>query len=90
MKKFPKVLKDTKIIFTTDIIPADPQIVRKNLEKYKVVALQRALVKMSNDIEGKKWLHDLFGIDRLEITDETEYFLLKEIVMKLKPELLER
>lgn len=90
MKKFPKVLNDTKIIFTTDIIPADPQIVRKNLEKYKVVALQRALVKMSNDIEGKKWLHDLFGIDRLEIADETEYFALKEIVMKLKPELLER
>ncbi len=86
--RFPKIMDETRVILMTETIPADPQIVRKDLNPGQVQALKTALLELSSDDEGKKWLQELFGIDSLAPADDADYDGLRRVVRKVNPMLL--
>ncbi|MBN7770127.1 phosphate/phosphite/phosphonate ABC transporter substrate-binding protein [Marinobacter daepoensis] len=86
----PDVLERTRVIYTTDLIPADPQIVRKDLPKDIVNSLREALIKMSADPEAQKWLKDLYGIDSIAIASDEDYNKLREVIIQADPDFLKR
>jgi len=86
--KYPDILDKTKIIYTSDLIPCDPQIVRKDLTKSLVDQMQASLLKLSNDAEGKTWLKSLFTIDALSPATDADYDGLRQTVKTVAPDLL--
>lgn len=84
----PDIKDKTKIIFTSDLIPCDPQIVRKDLTKALAGQIRDSLLKYSNDPEGKTVLHDLFTIDALGAISDTDYDGLRQTVKTVAPDLL--
>lgn len=84
LKRFPDAIKNTRVIHTTEIIPADPQIVRKDLDPALVQKLKDGLLALSDDAEGKVWLKELFGIDALEPATDADYDGLRQ-VLKASP-----
>ena len=86
--KYPNVLKDTQIIYTTELIPADPQIVRKDLNADQVKKIYAAMLKLSADPNGQKYLNDLFTIQGLAPVTTANYDSLLKIVQTVKPDLL--
>ena len=88
LDKFPDIMTKTKVIWTSPLIPADPQFVRKDLNKTNVDKLQAAMIKLSSDPQGKVWLKDLFSIDSLVKADDSEYNELREIIKTVNPALL--
>jgi len=87
--KYPNVQKDTKIIYTSPLIPADPQIVRKDLNAGQVKKIYAAMLKLSADTNGKQYIKDLFTIDALAPVKDTDYDGLRAVVKSVKPELLQ-
>jgi ABC-type phosphate/phosphonate transport system substrate-binding protein len=81
-------LKDTQIIYTTELIPADPQIVRKDLNAAQVKKIYDAMIKLSNDPNGKQYLKDLFTIDGLASVNDASYEGLRKVIQTVKPDLL--
>lgn len=86
--KYPDILEKTKVIHKTELIPCDPQIVRKDLDEALVAKIQTALLKLSEDTEGKTWLKDLFTIDALSKATDKDYDPLRQIVKQVQPDLL--
>ncbi len=86
--KYPNVQKDTQIIYTTELIPADPQIVRKDLNAEQVKKIYAAMIKLSGDTNGKKYLSDLFTIDGLAPVTDASYDGLRKVIQTVKPDLL--
>ncbi len=86
--KYPDILDKTKVIFTSELIPCDPQIVRKGLDEGLVTRIQNSLLKLSDDPEGKVWLKDLFSIDSLSKATDADYDGLRRIVQLVQPDLL--
>ncbi|MGN6699071.1 MAG: phosphate/phosphite/phosphonate ABC transporter substrate-binding protein [Thermomicrobiales bacterium] len=88
ISKFPDIMDKTRIIFTSDLIPADPQIVRKDLNKNQVAKLKAAMLKLNDDPDGKKFIQDLFTIDSLADASDSDYDVLREVVKTVDPSLL--
>ncbi|GAC1458104.1 MAG: phosphate/phosphite/phosphonate ABC transporter substrate-binding protein [Candidatus Limnocylindrales bacterium] len=88
LDKYPDIMTKTKVVWTSPLIPADPQFVRKDLNKTNVDKLQAAMIKLSSDPQGKVWLKDLFSIDSLVKADDSEYNELREIIKTVNPALL--
>lgn len=86
----PDVLTRTRVIYTTDLIPADPQIVRKDLHQGTVAALREALIKMSEDPEARQWLQELYGIDAIAGASAEDYNELREVITQSDPDFLKR
>lgn len=86
--RFPKIMDETRVIHLTETIPADPQIVRKDLNLDQVQTLKKAFLALSSDSDGKKWLKELFGIDQLAVADDAEYDGLRRVVREVNPMLL--
>lgn len=86
--KYPDILEKTKVVFTSEQIPCDPQIVRKGLDEGLVTRIQNSLLKLSEDAEGKVWLKDLFTIDALSKATDGDYDGLRRIVQLVQPDLL--
>jgi len=59
----PDVIDKVKIIAETDTIPNDTVSVRKGLEKPVFDKLRTALMQTVQDVNGKKYLTDLYDID---------------------------
>ena len=85
---FPDVLTATRIIWTSPLIPADPQFVRKDLNKTTVDKLRAAMLKLSGDSQGKVWLKDLFTIDALVEASDADYDGLRDVIKSVNPGLL--
>jgi phosphonate transport system substrate-binding protein len=83
--KFPDVLTATRIIWTSPTIPADPQFVRKDLNKTNVDKLKAAMLKLGTDAQGKVWLKDLFTIDSLAEASDKDYDELREVIKTVNP-----
>ncbi len=83
--KFPDVLTATRIIWTSPLIPADPQFVRKDLNKTTVDKLKAAMLKLSADTQGKVWLKDLFTIDSLVEATDADYNELRDVIKSVNP-----
>ncbi|MFN8537606.1 MAG: PhnD/SsuA/transferrin family substrate-binding protein [Thermomicrobiales bacterium] len=86
--KFPDILDKTRIIWTSELIPADPQVVRADLNKGQVAKLKAALLKLSSDPEGKQFIKDLFTIDSLQEAVDGDYDVLRDVVKAVDPSLL--
>ena len=82
---FPDVLTATRIIWTSPLIPADPQFVRKDLNKTTVDKLRAAMLKLSADTQGKVWLKDLFSIDSLVEATDADYDGLRDVIKSVNP-----
>ena len=82
---FPDVLTATRIIWTSPLIPADPQFVRKDLNKTTVDKLKAAMLKLSTDAQGKVWLKDLFTIDALVEASDADYDGLRDVIKSVNP-----
>jgi phosphonate transport system substrate-binding protein len=87
-ERFPKIMDETRVIHSTDMIPADPQIVRKDLNREQVQALKQALLSLSSDSSGKVWLKELFGIDQLVPAVDGDYDGLRRVISEINPMLL--
>lgn len=87
--KYPNIQKDTKIIYQSPLIPADPQIVRKDLNAGQVKKIYAAMLKLSADTNGKQYIKDLFTIDALAPVKDSDYDGLRAVVKSVKPELLQ-
>lgn len=88
LKRFPQALSGTRILAETQMIPADPQIVRVDLNRAQVQKLQKALLAISDDAEGRDWLKSLFNIDALSPANDAEYDSLRIIVQASGSDLL--
>lgn len=88
LKRFPNVLGKTKIIYRTEWIPSDPQVVRKGLAPEKVEHIRNALLQMSQDLEAKRWLKEIYNIDALVAANDADYQSLRQVVQRVKPQLL--
>src|SRR5690606_34205549 len=86
--RFPSIMDETRVILMTDLIPADPQIVRKDLNPSQVQVLKRALLELSSDTNGKQWLKEMFGIDSLVSADDSDYDELRSVIREVNPVLL--
>ena len=86
--KYPDIQTTTKVIYKSPLIPADPQIVRKDLNAGQVQKIYTAMIKLSNDTDGKKYLKDLFTIDGLGSVKDSDYDGLRDVIKAVKPELL--
>ena len=73
LKKYPNPDEVTDLLFKSELIPADPQIVRSDLPPSVKKRIQYALIKLSTNKESKRVLKSLYGIDRLEAADSSEY-----------------
>jgi phosphonate transport system substrate-binding protein len=90
IKKYGRnILEDTKVIYRSKLIPADPQIVRSALHPQQKKKLKQALLAMSNDPQAQVWLKELYGIDALVTASKDEYQSLVTIANITQPELLE-
>ena len=86
--KFPDILTKTRIVWTSPLIPADPQFVRKDLNKTNVDKLKAAMLKLSSDPQGKVWLKDLFTIDALVEASDADYNELRDVIKTVNPAFL--
>lgn len=90
VSRFPKIIDETRVIHSTETIPADPQIVRKDLNPEQVQKLKKALLALSSESDGKKWLKELFGIDQLVEAHDADYDELRRVIRAVNPKLLDR
>jgi phosphonate transport system substrate-binding protein len=88
ISQYPDILTKTKIIYTSDLIPCDPQIVRKDLSPTLVGQIRDALLAYAKDPEGKAVLKDLFTIDDLSPASDADYNGLRTLVQQVQPSLL--
>ena len=86
--QYPDIMDKTKIIYTSELIPCDPQVVRKGLDDALVAKIQATMLKMSADPEAKVWLKDLFTIDELSKATDADYDGLRRTVQSIQPDLL--
>lgn len=89
VKQFPDILQKTRILWTSPLIPADPQFVRKDLNKTNVQKLKAAMLKLASDTQGQAWLKDLFTIDSLTEAADSDYDELRDVIKKVNPSILE-
>lgn len=88
LDKFPDIMEKTRIIWTSDLIPADPQVVRKDLNKAQVAKLKAAMLKMNDDPQAKQFIKDLFTIDALAEATDADYDVLRDVVKTVDPSIL--
>jgi phosphonate transport system substrate-binding protein len=88
LSKFPDILDKTIILEKSELIPADPQVVSKELDLAMVKKIQVALIALSDDTEGKKWLKEIYGIDSLVAIKDSDYDGLRKVVKEINPDLL--
>jgi phosphonate transport system substrate-binding protein len=86
--QYPDILQKTKVIYTSDLIPCDPQIVRKDLTQALASQIRAALLKYSADPEGKQVLNDLFSISALGAISDSDYDNFRNTVKTVAPDLL--
>jgi phosphonate transport system substrate-binding protein len=84
----PGVMTKTSILATSDPIPGDPQMIRKNLNSGQKKKLKDALIALGTDSSMQKVLKDLYTIDSLAPAQDSDYDVVRAIVREAAPELL--
>ncbi len=83
------IMDKTQVIFTTpQLIPGDPQIVRKGLNSAQKKKLVAAMLKLGTDPSMQKNLMDLFTIEKLVPAVDSDYQQIRDVVRQVKPDLL--
>lgn len=81
-KQYPDVFDKIKIVALTDEIPNDPVVFRKNMSDEMVDKIKKALLKFVNTEEGKKVLPDIYSIDGLIETTDSDYDGFRKMVQE--------
>jgi phosphonate transport system substrate-binding protein len=84
----PGVMDKTQIIYTSDLIPGDPQMLRHNLNSEQKKKLRDAMVALGSDPSMKDPLKSLYTIDALVPASDGDYKFVRDLVQNVKPELL--
>lgn len=79
-KQYPDVFDKIKIVALTDEIPNDPVVFRKNMPDEMVEKIKKALLKFVNTEEGKKVLPDIYSMEGLIETTDSDYDGLRKMV----------
>lgn len=79
-KQYPDVLEKIKILTLTDSLPNDPVVFRKGLSKVMVEKIKNALLKFANSEEGKKILPEIYSMEGLIPTIDSDYDILRKLV----------
>jgi phosphonate transport system substrate-binding protein len=84
----PGIMDRTQVVFTTPLIPGDPQEVRKNLNSGQKKKVRDAFAKLGNDPEMQKILLSLYTIEKLVPAGDSDYTEIRNIVREVNPGLL--
>jgi len=79
-KQYPDVLEKIKILALTDTLPNDPVVFRKGLPKIMIERIKNALLKFVNSEEGKKVLPEIYSMEGLIPTKDSDYDLMRKMV----------
>lgn len=79
-KQYPDVFENVKILALTDSLPNDPVVFRKGLPDLMVRKISRALLKFANSEEGKKVLPDIYSMEGLITTKDSDYDYMRKLV----------
>jgi len=79
-KQYPDVFEKIKILALTDSLPNDPVVFRKGMPRVMVEKIKNALLKFANSEEGKKVMPDIYSMEGLIETKDSDYDLLRRLV----------
>ncbi len=83
------VMTVTKKLFTApELIPGDPQMIRKGLNSGQKDKIRKAFVKMGQDASMKDTLGKLFQIESLVPAQDSDYGKVREYIKQVVPNLL--
>jgi phosphonate transport system substrate-binding protein len=84
----PGIMDKTQIIFTTPLIPGDPQIVRHAMNSAQKKKVRDAMIKLGTDPTMALYLKTLFSIDSTVPAADSDYNEIRNIVKAVNPSLL--
>ena len=70
---YPKIYKDTKVIYRTDKIPNDTISVRGDMSKQWKTKISNAFLDISKSEKGKKILTDIYGHQGYEKAKDSDF-----------------
>ncbi len=82
IKQFPDVEQKVKILQLTQNIPNDPIVFKKDFPKEMIEIIVDALILFTESDEGKKVLHDMYSIDGIVVTTDSEFDSLRSAIQK--------
>jgi len=84
----PGIMDKTQIIFTTPLIPGDPQIVRHQMNAAQKKKVYAAMIKLGTDPAMASYLNALFTIEKTVPAADADYNEIRAIVKAVNPSLL--
>jgi phosphonate transport system substrate-binding protein len=84
----PGIMDKTQVIFTTPLIPGDPQIVRHQMNAAQKKKVSDAMVKLGTDPTMSQYLKTLFSIEKTVPAADADYTEIRTIVKAVNPSLL--
>lgn len=79
-KQYPDVFEKIKILALTDSLPNDPVVFRKGMSPFMIERIKNALLKFANSEEGKRIMPEIYSMEGLIETNDTDYNLLRKLV----------
>lgn len=79
-KQYPDVFEKIKILALTDSLPNDPVVFRKGMSSVMVERIKNALLKFANSEEGKKIMPEIYSMEGLIETSDSDYDLLRKLI----------
>ncbi|MFN4111116.1 MAG: phosphate/phosphite/phosphonate ABC transporter substrate-binding protein [Ignavibacteria bacterium] len=79
-KQYPDVFEKIKILALTDSLPNDPVVFRKGMPPVMVERIKNALLKFANSEEGKKIMPEIYSMEGLIETSDSDYDLLRKLI----------
>jgi len=79
-KQYPDVFEKIKILALTDSLPNDPVVFRKGMSPVMVERIKNALLKFANSEEGKKIMPEIYSMEGLIETSDSDYDLLRKLI----------
>lgn len=79
-KQYPDVFEKIKILALTDSLPNDPVVFRKGMPPIMVQKIKNALLKFANSEEGKKIMPEIYSMEGLIETNDSDYDLLRRLI----------
>jgi phosphonate transport system substrate-binding protein len=92
--KYPDIKQKTRILQVMpgpgpdDLIPGDPQMIRKGVNAKQRDKIQKALLELADDPDGAKYLKALYTIQKLVKAEDSDYKLIRDVVKQVQPSLL--
>lgn len=89
LRTVPDILSKTKIVFVApELIPADPQFVRKGLNSAQKAKIKAAMIKMGGDPSMASALTSLYQINGLTPAQDKDYDIIQKYADAVQPGVL--